>query len=419
MVDATLVVAIFGGVAVLGYLSNLIFEKTRVPDALWLILFGVLVAWLGAVPANGLIAFAPVLATLAVAVMGFEFGLHTDLRTITSGLPRTSVLAVVTFLFSMVGVGLVSHALLGLDLVRALLLGAIVSNVSSTPVEELLYRVRMKDELRNFLQLEATLSDLLCFGAAAVLIGIYSVASAVNPLQAIGSGFIIGILVGAVVGALRLAGSRFIKGKPYNYVLTLGLALVAYAVTEWIAGIGTIGAVVYGLVLANAKRLPRKAGTLREYKASPFLKKFYSEISLFLRAFFFVLLGMLALGAFDGGWWYGVAILAALVLLRMPAVEFALVRKSVTRQELWLMKGMIPKDLSTVVMVLFAISKGVVGADGWLSIVFVVVVGSVLYATAMTLIIMREQLAAKAQRVYNYDELPDKKPRLWKKYGEG
>jgi len=410
-----LIVAVVGFVAVLGYVSNMIFERTRVPDAVWLILFGVIIAWLGPLPASGLVAFAPVLAAIAVSVMGFEFGLHTDVRTIASGLPRTSALAVVTLLFSMTGVALVAHALLGIDLLRALILGAIVSNISSTPVEELLYKVRMKEELRSFLQLESTISDVLCFSIAVILIAVYTAVGSADPLRTIGGAFLAGIAIGAAVGLVRIAGSRFIKGKPYNYVLTLGLALVAFAVTEWIAGIGTIGAIVYGLVLANARKLPRKTGVMRDYKTSNIHKKFYSEISLFLRAFFFVFLGALALGAFDGNWWYGIAILLVLVLLRIPAVEFALVKKSVTRQEFWLMKGMVPKDLSTVVLVLLAASKGVAGADGWLGIVFVVVLGSVLYATAMTLIIMREQLAARSSRPVQYENLPRRK--LWKKYG--
>jgi len=69
MVDATLIVAVVGFVAVLGYVSNMIFERTRVPDAVWLILFGVIIAWLGPLPASGLVAFAPVLAAIAVSVM--------------------------------------------------------------------------------------------------------------------------------------------------------------------------------------------------------------------------------------------------------------------------------------------------------------------------------------------------------------
>ncbi|MEM7813733.1 MAG: cation:proton antiporter [Candidatus Aenigmatarchaeota archaeon] len=415
MVDATLIVAIAGLVAVLGYASNWIFERTRIPDALWLILFGVVIAWLGPLPASAFIAFTPALVALAAAVIGFEFGLYTDVRTLMHGLPRTTVLAVTTMVLSTIGVALVAHALLGLDFIRSLLLGAMISNVSSIPVKELIYKVRMREELRNFLHLEAVISDMLCFTVAVMLIGAYTAAAAPNPLQAIGGGLLISVAMGAAIGAVRLAGSRFVKGKPYNYVLTLGLALVGYAAADWLGGIAGITVLVYGLMLANARKLPRSAGALREQAASPFLKKFYSEVSLFMRSFFFVFLGAAALGAFDERWWYGIAILITLILLRMPAVEFSLVRKSVTRQELWIMKGMVPKDLSVVVLVMLAISKGVAGAEGWLGISFFVVLGSLIYATAMTLIIMREQLAARSSKPVAYESLPQRK--LWKKFG--
>jgi len=419
MVDATLAVAVIGGTAVLGYLSNAIFERTRVPDVLWLILFGIIVAWAGALPSSGLLLFAPVLASIAIVVMSFEFGLRTDFWVFLHGLPRTTLLAILNLIFSTIGVGLVSYALFGLDLVRALLLGAIVSGISSATVGGIVRKMRMKDEFKDFLRFEAVLGDALAFIIAVSLINIYALAGTGNPAQTVASGFAVGIFCGLLIGVLRLAGSGMLKGKPYDYMLTLGLAFLAYSVAEWIGGIGVIAAIIYGLMLGNAKKLPKQFGSFKDYNASPFLKKFYSEISLFLRAFFFVLLGSLAMGAFNGSWWYGFVILAVLIVLRMPTVELALVKKAVTRQEFWLMKGMIPRDLSVIVLVLLAASKGVIGADAWLGVAFIVVLGSVLYTTLMTLALTRGQpvIVSKSREV-SYEELPSKKPRMWKKFGE-
>jgi cell volume regulation protein A len=414
VVDAILAVAVIGSVAVLGYFSNILFEKTRIPDSIWLILFGLVVAWLGALPTSGLLVFAPVLAAIALAVMSFEYGLRADVSVFIRSLPRASLLALLNVSFAMVIVGLVAHAFLGLDIVRSLLLGAILGGVNFTPVSGLLAKVRMKDELKNFLYVEDVLSDTLSFIFAMIFISIYTLAGSADPVQTISYGFGIGIAVGLVLGVIKLYTSSLTKGKPYGYILTLGLAFLAYAVTEWFNGNGIIGAMVYGLLLGSAKKLPRQAGRLREFTASPFLKKFYSEISLFLRAFFLVTLGTIAVGTLNDTWIWGIAILVALIIVRIPAVELALVKKSATSQERWLMKSMLPKDLGAIVLVLIAASKGVAGFESLLGIVFIVIVGTVLYSTIVSYAVARDQVASKVVKDYKYEKLAERK--AWKKY---
>jgi NhaP-type Na+/H+ or K+/H+ antiporter len=249
-----------------------------------------------------------------------------------------------------------------------------------------------------------------------IFISLYTLAGSADPIQTISYGFGIGIAVGLVLGVVKLYTSSLTKGKPYGYILTLGLAFLAYAVTEWFNGNGIIGAMVYGLLLGNAKKLPQQVGRLREFTASPFLKKFYSEISLFLRAFFLVTLGTLAVGTLNDTWIWGILILAALIIVRIPAVELALVRKPATHQEMWIMKSMLPKDLGAIVLVLIAASKGVTGFESLLGIVFIVIVGTVLYSTIASYVVTRDQLASKVVKDYKYEKLAERK--AWKKFGE-
>jgi len=416
MVDVNLALAVIGGTAVLGYVTQVIFEKTRIPDAILLIIFGMLVSFVGAIPTTGLLTLAPVLANIAIVVMSFEFAVRMDFEAFLKGLPRASLLSVISVVLTTLGIGLMGVMFLGLDAVRSLLLGVIIAGVSSAPIERQLEKIRLRDDFKGFAKAESVLSDVITFVIAILLINLYTMGNIGNPVQIVSVGVLVAIVIGVIIGILRLAVEDEVKGKPYNYILTLGMAFIAYVGIEWFNGIGALATLAYGLVLGNAKRLPRFMGKMCEYVPSSFLKKFYSEISLFLRAFFFVLLGTLAVGVLNGSWWWGLAILAVIILVRMPVVEIAMLKKSMSRYESSMLKCMLPRDLQSIVLVLFAASQGVMGTDSWLGIVFVVIVGSVIYTTAATLLIKDGSAPQRKFKPVDYEKLPKRK--LWKKYGE-
>lgn len=404
MVDAVTAIAVLGLTGVLGWASHLIFERTRVPDVIWLIAFGFIIAALQLLPASGLLTLAPVLATVALVALAFEFGLRTNVKEIAACLPRASLLSVISVATSMCGGAVVGIVVLGLDWTAALLLGAIVSGVSAETVSGVLRKAKLKDDLKGCLKLESVLADAMAVVVAALLIASYAGSQTGSPIAALGWSFAAGIIAGCIAGLGWVAASSAMKG-PYNYILTLGLVFIVYALTEWVGGLGVLAAMSYGLVIGNAKRLPhRLKAHVGDHGASPFLKKFYSEVTLFLRTFFFVLLGTLALGAdLGGGLVAGLALLAALILLRLPAVELAMAKRKIEKGEGWLMKTMLPKDLSAVVLLQFAIQKGIPGAAAWLGPVFIVILGSVIYTTVTSFILTRPEGPPK-ERLFSYEK---------------
>ncbi|MBN2518629.1 MAG: cation:proton antiporter, partial [Candidatus Altiarchaeota archaeon] len=94
-----------------------------------------------------------------------------------------------------------------------------------------------------------------------------------------------------------------------SYMLTIAYLILIYVVTEFLGGNGTIAALFFGLVLGNSKKLTSLVGEiiLRETEKRNILKPkkdgitvvsntemfFYSQISFFLKTFFFVYVGLL------------------------------------------------------------------------------------------------------------------------------
>ncbi|MFH1056407.1 MAG: cation:proton antiporter, partial [Candidatus Micrarchaeota archaeon] len=96
-VEVTLL--IFGLTIFLGFFASVFFERTRIPDVLFLLLFGVLLGpILAIVNPNDFIPLASTIGTLALIVVLFDGGLHFDIKTILYQLPNAALFSTVVFI---------------------------------------------------------------------------------------------------------------------------------------------------------------------------------------------------------------------------------------------------------------------------------------------------------------------------------
>src|SRR3989338_1369700 len=158
-IEALGVLALFAVTIVIGYVGQLIFRKTGISDAVWLLLFGLLLGPILGLADQQLYLFAlPLLSALALLFILFDSGLGMDFFQVVRGFSRSMLLAVAGVVFSMLivaGVG----SLFGLDLLSGLLLGAIVSGTSSVMVVALAQKMRISEKTKTLLVLESVFND--------------------------------------------------------------------------------------------------------------------------------------------------------------------------------------------------------------------------------------------------------------------
>src|SRR3989338_6050058 len=110
---------LFSITIVIGYLGSVIFSKTRIPDVIWLLLFGILIGPVFALVDRSLfIAISPFLAALALLLILFDAGLNMDFYQMVRGFSRSMLLTIVGVAFSMVFVGLTSMYILNFSLLE-------------------------------------------------------------------------------------------------------------------------------------------------------------------------------------------------------------------------------------------------------------------------------------------------------------
>ena len=353
----TLALIIAGAIIVIGFLSNYLLERKGLPDMLFLIVLGMLVGpATGLVDAATIMGFAPYLAVLALVFILFDGGMTMNIYHVFSETPRAAVLAAAGFTLSTIASSLLIYFLLipNFPFLYALLFGTIVGGSSSIIVMSLASRIKLSEKGSTLLRLESALNDILCIVLSLVIIEIITLGGALDiPTIArdLASRFSIGAMLGIVIGIGWLSMLKRIVKASYSYMLTLGIALLAYALSETLGGSGALCSLLFGIMLGNEKAI---FGILRMKKppdqvVDPGLKRFESEIAFLLRAFFFVYIGLIVTLPKLMTVIVGITLALSLLLIRYGVVNVATIKSKLT-QERGIMSVLLTRGLASAVL---------------------------------------------------------------------
>ncbi|OYT57429.1 MAG: hypothetical protein B6U68_01880 [Candidatus Aenigmarchaeota archaeon ex4484_14] len=381
-VSAFGILMLFSATVVIGYVGSLIFEKTKIPDAVWLLLFGVLIGpFLGVVSRESFIAFSPLLSAIAIVIILFDAGLNMNFYQVVREFPRSILLALLGIGFSMLCVGLLARAFFGFDLLEGILLGAIVGGTSSPVVISITKGLQIKDSVKTLLNLESVFTDPLCIIVSIVIIEtIISNISGTVIVHNIFSAFSIGAVIGIISGFVWLFVLDALKQRQFDYMLTLAVLFMLYVFAETIGGSGAIVALFFGLVLGNAKIFSNMLKLGKELKLDYLMKRFQSELSFFVRSFFFVFLGVIVT-INHGLITYSIVIAATLVIVRFLVVQISTTGMHINPLEMNTMRIMSPRGLAAAVLAQLPIVYGLPHAEIFPDVVFIVILTTIIYTT--------------------------------------
>lgn len=389
--EAAFFVALLGGLLVLSYFADVLFESTRIPAVVLLIVSGVLLG-----PVFELVRgaeferAAPYFGAVALVVILFEGGLGLDLEESARGLLAATGLAAVSFLLTAGTLTLFAHAILGLAWPSAFVLGSLLGVPSSAVVLPIAGRLGLRSDLRTVVVLEAALADVL--GILGAEIGIEAAGGrsvTALALRRLFLGFAIGAAVALIVGLFWSRLLRDLKpaeGHGYGEVLTFGVVLMLDGAVHSLGGAAAIAVVAFGLVLSNepvivARLLHRplsdeNEALFRELRVG--VHRFANQLTFLVRTFFFVFLGVVVR-------WTGLTLQSALTAALFVAVvilgrraSVVLVNRAgllpVTPPETAAISALMPRGLVTAVLAFGAVESGLPGAESFPLYAFVLLV---------------------------------------------
>jgi len=292
--------ALLGGLLVLAFVANRLAQRTRVPDAVALILTGTLLG-----PVLGLVHAAQFenvtrgFGTLALILILFEGGLELDgretLRHLGGGLMLSWSAYVIT-------VGLVAGVarwsmLLSWD--GSLLVGAVLGCVSSTIMLPVLQQIPLRKPVKLTLLVESSIGDVLAVLTVGALLNLSR--SQGSLVKGLVGGFVfevgVSIVFGVGAGILWSWLMPLLSEQRFWQALTFAAVLLLYAGTSAVNASGLFSVLVFGVVLANLPQVRKQLLTaemgidLPEEGSHLKILSFHSELAFLVRSFFFVMIG--------------------------------------------------------------------------------------------------------------------------------
>ena len=351
-----------------GVIGEIIFEKTNVPDVIWLILVGIIVGpVLGWVERDLLNQVAPFFGALTLVIVLFDGGSRLNLEELIKVAPRSLSLAIVGFILSILTVALLAQGAYGLGLLpkswtflHGLMLGAIVGGASSVVIMPAMQKAGLPSSLANIVNLESALTDVLCVVVTGALIDIL-LSGAMDMGHAAGTlakSFGIGLAAGAFAGFLWLLLHRMWRGSPHEYPLTLGALMVLYVLIDRTGGSAALGILTTAIIIGNANLFSRWFKMEGEANLNPQLQNFHGVITFMVKSFFFTFIGLMLYPP-----WslllLGFILAVGLLLARIPAVWLATTNSGMGKTERSLITVLMPRGMAAGVLAILPFQKGI------------------------------------------------------------
>ncbi|MCL5877064.1 MAG: cation:proton antiporter [Candidatus Bathyarchaeota archaeon] len=416
MADAvSIALTISALIVLIGFTANFLFKKTGLPDMLILIFLGALFGpALGVFDPTSVKSFAPFIAALALAYILFDGGMGLNIKKVLSSSRKALLLAVLGFVFSVLGVCIFTVVTFGVPLIYGLLFGSVFGGSSSIVVISLTAKIKLSDQGCTILILESAITDILCVVISLSILDVILTGEA--NIVAIGLGItgkiLLGLIVGLIAGFVWLFSLKKVLSMPFYYMLTLGIVMLGYAVSESIGGSGALSALVFGLILGNERDIVKLTSYLKPddekvtLSVSKGLKRFEAEIAFLIRTFFFVFLGIIFSFSTLYIFIMGILLSALLFVTRFGAVWIT-TAKSRLKKERPIMTFVLTRGLAAAVLATLPTQYGLLYSDLFINVAVVVIVTTAVLATVGVFALGRKKETTPNHRVPDEEEIEE------------
>jgi cell volume regulation protein A len=335
-----------------GFAAMILAKRYRISQVIFLMLFGILlgpVFHLIDVNHDSLIRqIYPFLSSLALIILLFDGGISLNIFSVVKTIGKSFVFTVLVFVAS-VFISLALVPIFHFSIIDALLIGALLSGISSAIVLTMIEQVSLSEDAKTLLSLESVLNDSLVVLVVFLLIQVYQDMSnfALSTIvRELGISLIISTVIGGALAFLWNEALKFLKEFELDYMLTLAVLFFTYFVSDFFGGNGGLAVFVFGLVFGNLHALSSKLLSIPILQQKRIIG-FQEEVTFFTRTFFFTYIGLLfPLWSIDVQTVLEGVLLTALYLLVRYMVSVFLLKD---KDALPIVVGVLPRGLAAAV----------------------------------------------------------------------
>ena len=396
-----------GAVIFIGFFGNLIFTRFRIPDVLLLVALGMILGpyalggmlnFLTHQTLSNILQYRDFLLSAALVLILFDGGLCLDVRSVVQSMRLSTFITVLTLVSEIFLVAVLLNIFLDVDFLLALVVGSIVGGTSEAVVIPIVNKMRIGQQTKSMLIMESVVTDVLVIVIAISLMSVIVVGdlSVLGILRELAVKFVIGGVVGFVAGIAWLFVLQKLQNQPLSYMITVGALFVVAGAVELspISSSSAVAALMFGLAIGNRRYVKRwlTSVTLR-LSSDEHIHEFHSEISFFVRTFFYVYLGLIfEFDTFEPiHLAVGLGIIAAIVIVRRMTSLIAWKIGDLEREDADALFAMMPRGLAAAVLATMPATI-LAGTSIWLpkydhmivNIVLIVILGTTILASVLS-----------------------------------
>jgi cell volume regulation protein A len=399
MQDVALIIAVVGIIIFLAHLFTGLFNRIMVPDVIFLIVLGICLGpILGILPPTLFAEIGPIFTTITLIIILLECGFSLKLSTLRTAVPGAMALALVVFPLTMAIITGLALWLTDLELLPALILGAIIGSTSEAIVIPLVKQLKIREESQVLLSVESTITAVLSIIFALTLIETYQLGE-FQVLEVTGSliaSFLVAIGLGvasAFIWSLFLNRIRHVKNTMFT---TAACVFVVFGLVELLGFNGPIAALAFGITMGNLKPMPfpffKKGLRLESGGLTDVEKAFFGEIAFLLKTFFFIYLGI-SLEMISTELMIMAAVFTVIVfILRLVAVRLT-VGGTAPAKDVSFIAVMAPRGLTAVVLAAIVFQQAIPGGELIKNLTYGIVLFSVVLTSLLVLLTDKTRLS--------------------------
>ena len=316
-----------GLILVIGTLGAFVAQKLKIPDIPLFLLAGIAIGphALGLVSIEADSALNQIILLFGASYILFDGGASLRLSVLRDVWITILTIATIGVLITTAVVAFAAHALLGLPLSLALLLGATLAPTDPATLVPIFRKLRIRPRVAQTVISESAFNDPLSAILTFALLGLAGGTAAFSVPHALFDlvkQSVLGIAAGVALGylaCLLIAHEKWAFLAEYAPVVTLVAVIGAYFAASGLHASGFMAAFLFGVVLGNKEAF----GFKMEPGEAQRLDEFVLTTAFIMRLFIFILLGtQVDFTAIGAHWEAAIAIVAVLMLVARPLTVF-------------------------------------------------------------------------------------------------
>lgn len=305
MINAERVLLLISSTLFLSYLSGIIYNRTKIPDIVWLLVFGMVLGPVFQVfDAEIFLNIFDLMLLVTVALFAFSTGLNFNIQHLIGNTTRAFNMAIISFISISIVVGVTLQSILPayFNFGTGILLGSMIAGIDGVSISSLVASLGKDSKAMGtsgaFLQLESTLADPIKVVGVLTIIKmvVLTGASPRTAIRDIVFTFLFSTILGVSAGLIWGEILSRLRDRPLNYMLTIAALFPIYVLSETFSGGGggPISVFLFGVVLMNyslvTKSLQMKKRSRIDRRK---IREYHDEITFLIKAMFFVYLGLI------------------------------------------------------------------------------------------------------------------------------